>query len=171
MKVPFRKCRVFGFGESSLYLIKGSDVVKFTGLGTPMCKSIREEPYEDIWFQKWSNTYYEIELDDEVLALPFVLQHDGSWGKDLKSWDEAVTKLKQELPLEARNGKKEIPYMVLKNIIMMEYPALAGKLTRIDEAKSKIRQGVGPELIVPHYWSQRAYGPSPRTDGFSYNRA
>lgn len=157
---------------SSLFLVGkgGSTVVKFTGTDNPMCKSIRKfRAQKDSCFRRQPNPYYEIVLEQGNVGLCFVLHHDGTWGKGLESWDQAINRLNSELPSEIRDDIK-LSSEAAKFIITSEFPALAGRLDRLESAKLKRPQDRGSELIIPHSWSQRAKVPSPRTNGFSYHR-
>jgi hypothetical protein len=122
-----------------LYLAKGGEVVKFTGVNIAGFCAIATSQYEKSG--KWSNTTYQLDLVPGVRPLHFVSPMHGVWGDNLGSWGEVAEKL-------------GLPVDVAQTIVRNEYKDTSERLDKLEEFALTVEaQGNETETVVISFGS------------------
>ncbi|BFT94992.1 MAG: hypothetical protein MNSN_01920 [Minisyncoccus archaeiphilus] len=118
-----------------LYLLKGSNFIKFAGQSIEGYSSVITEKYQKNG--KWSNTTYQLELFPGVRALEMLSPLHGIWGEWFLSWGDACERLC--LPIES-----------VQEIIRTEYPSTVRRLDKIEDFAMKLEEAssVESEIVI-----------------------
>lgn len=109
-----------------LYLVKGTDYVRFDGETEIGFCVVTKATFEKAG--KWSNTTYQLDIPDNVTPFEFILPLDTRrlWGQEYKNWQEASDALK-------------VPVSVLKDIIMEQRQVgFEQAFNRLEEQESPV---------------------------------
>lgn len=110
-----------------LYLVKGSEFVKFEGKNINGFATVETAVYEKNG--KWSGTQFSLLLEEGVFDFPMCSPLHGLYGQNANSWKELY---------RWENINPEIPIEVIKKIIAREYPKTAARLNELEHlAKTK----------------------------------
>lgn len=146
-----------------LYLAKGGEVQKFTGVNMPGFCAIATSKYEKCG--KWSNTTYQLDLVPGVRPLYFLSPMHGTWGDNLGSWGEVAETL-------------GLPVDVAQALIRAEYKGTAERLDKLEEFALAVEaQGNETETVVVSFGSptnrsiSEGYWEKPKSSKTSYGRA